>query len=137
MNSWVWWSCLALVTWGFWGFLPKIATRHMAPPSIIIYEVLAGMFVGLACLYLTGFRPEVHPKGILYSSLTGVAGLLGGLFYIMAVTRGKVSVIVTMTALYPIITIILAAAFLKEPLTLKQGCGMVLAVLSIVLLASP
>ncbi len=62
---------------------------------------------------------------------------MGGLFYIMAVGRGKVSVIVTMTALYPIITIILAAVFLKEPITIKQGCGMILAVLSIVLLASP
>jgi transporter family protein len=137
MNSWVWWSCLALVTWGFWGFLPKLATRHMAPPSIIVYEVLAGMSVGLVCLYLTGFRPEIHPKGILYSSLTGLAGLLGGLFYILAVGRGKVSVIVTMTALYPIITIVLSAALLKEPITLKQGGGMILAVLSIVLLASP
>lgn len=76
MNSWVWWSCLALVAWGLWGFLPKLATRYMAPPSIILYEVLAGMSVGLLCLYLTGFRPELSARGILYSSLTGVAGLL-------------------------------------------------------------
>lgn len=122
---------------GFLGFLPRLATQHMAPPSIILYEVLAGMSVALVCLYLTGFRPEIHPKGILYSSLTGVAGLLGRRFYIMAVARGKVSVIVTMTALYPIITIILTATFLKEPIPLPQGCGMVLAVLSILLLASP
>ena len=45
--------------------------------------------------------------------------------------------IVTLTALYPIITIALAAVLLKEPVTLKQGFGMVLAVLSIILLATP
>lgn len=42
-----------------------------------------------------------------------------------------------MTALYPIITIVLTAAFLKEPISVKQACGMILAVLSIVLLAWP
>jgi transporter family protein len=88
-------------------------------------------------LFFAGFRPETHPRGILYACLTGVAGLLGGLFYLLAVARGKVPVVVTLTALYPIITIALAAVLLKEPVTLKQGFGMVLAVLSIILLATP
>jgi bacterial/archaeal transporter family protein len=137
MSSWVWWSLLALLTWGFWGFFPKLATRYMSPQSIIIYEVIAALAVAVMCLFFAGSRPETHPRGILYACLTGVAGLLGGLFYLFAVARGKVSVIVTLTALYPIITIALAAVLLKEPVTLKQGFGMVLAVLSIILLATP
>ena len=137
MSSWVWWSLLALLTWGFWGFFPKMAIRFMSPQSIIIYEVVAGVAIAVVCLFFTGFRPETHPRGILYACLTGVAGLLGGLFYLFAVARGKVSVIVTLTALYPIITIALAAVLLKEPVSLKQGVGMVLAVLSIILLATP
>jgi transporter family protein len=137
MSSWVWWSFLALLTWGFWGFFPKLATRHMSPQSIIVYEILAGLSIGVACLWLTGFRPETHPRGVLYACLTGIAGLLGSLFYLFAMARGKASVIVTLTALYPLITIALAAVFLKEPISLKQGCGMVLAVISIILLANP
>jgi transporter family protein len=137
MSSWVGWSLLALFTWGFWGFFPKLATRYMSPQSVLIYEVIAGLSIAAACLCLAGFRLETHPRGILYAWLTGVAGLLGGLFYLFAVARGKVSVIVTLTALYPIITVTLAAILLKEPVTLKQGCGMVLAVLSIILLATP
>ena len=137
MSSWVWWSLLALFTWGIWGFFPKLATRYMSPQSIIIYEVIAGLSIAAVCLFSTGFKPETHPRGILFACLAGVAGLLGGLFYLFAVARGKVSVIVTLTALYPIITIALAAVFLKEPVTLKQGFGMVLAVLSIILLATP
>ena len=133
----MWWSSLALIIWGFWGFFPKLATRYMSPQSLIFYQGLAGLLVGLASLFMIGFKPEVHPKGILFAFLTGVMGLLGGLFYLFALARGKVSVIVTLTALYPIITIALAAVFLKEPITLKQGCGMVLAVLSIILLATP
>jgi transporter family protein len=131
------WSFLALVAWGIWGFLPKLATKYMSAQSIIIYEVLGGLSIGLVCLYFAGMRPETHPKGILCASLTGIVGLLGGLFYLLAVAKGKVSVVVTMTALYPIITIGLAALLLKEPVTLKQGFGMVLAVVSIILLAAP
>ena len=137
MSSWVGWSLLALFTWGFWGFFPKLATRYMSPQSVLIYEVIAGLAVAATCLFFAGFRLETHPRGILYACVTGVAGLLGGLFYLFALARGKVSVIVTLTALYPIITITLAAILLKEPVTLKQGCGMVLAVISIILLASP
>jgi transporter family protein len=137
MSSWMWWSLLALFTWGFWGFFPKLATRYISPKSIIIYEVIAGLAFAAGCLWFGGFRLETHPRGILYACLTGIAGLLGGLFYLFAVARGRVSVIVTLTALYPIITITLAAVLLKEPVTLKQGCGMVLGALSIILLATP
>jgi len=108
----------------------------MTPQSIVIYEVLAGLIIGVVFLCLLGFKPEIHPAGILYAILTGVAGLMGGLFYLFAVAQGKVSVVVTLTALYPMITIALGAFLLKLPVTLKQGCGMVLAVLSIVLLAT-
>jgi transporter family protein len=137
MTSWVSWSILALVVWGIWGFLPKLATKYMTTQSIIIYEALGGLCVGLVCLYFAGMRPETHPKGILYASLTGILGMMGGFFYLLAVARGKVSVVVTMTALYPIITIGLAALLLREPITLKQGVGMVLAVVSIILLSAP
>jgi transporter family protein len=131
------WSILALVFWGIWGFLPKLATKYMAAQSIIIYEVLGGLCIGLVCFCFVGMRPETHPKGILYASLTGIVGLLGGFFYLLAVAKGKVSVVVTMTALYPIVTIGLAALLLREPITLKQGFGMALAVVSIILLATP
>jgi transporter family protein len=107
----------------------------MSAPSIVLYELLAALSVSLLLLWFTGFRPEVHTRGILYSSLTGIAGLLGGLFYILALSRGRISVVVTMTALYPIVTIALAAGLLREPVTLKQGCGIILAIVSIVLLA--
>jgi transporter family protein len=62
--------------------------------------------------------------------------MLGALFYLIAITRGKISTIVTLTALYPLISIALAWMVLKEPITLKEGVGMVLALIAIVLLAT-
>ena len=88
MNSWMWWSSLALVVWGIWGFLPKLATKYMAAPSIIIYEILGGMCVGLVCFYFVGLKPATHLLGILKARLAGFAGLLGGLFSILALDSG-------------------------------------------------
>ena len=59
--------------------------------------------------------------------------MLGTLFFFAAASRGKISVVVSMTALYPIITIILAAIFLHEPITVQQVLGMLCAVAAIVL----
>jgi transporter family protein len=59
--------------------------------------------------------------------------MLGALFYLFAMPKGKVSVIATLVALNPIITIGMAYFLLKEPITLKEGIGMVFAFMAIVL----
>ena len=62
--------------------------------------------------------------------------MAGTLCFFAAAERGKISLVVSVTALYPLITIILAALFLKEPLTLKHLAGMACALVAILLLSS-
>jgi len=51
------------------------------------------------------------------------------------VSKGKASVVIPFTALYPLITIILSFTILKETITAQQGMGIVLALISMILLA--
>jgi transporter family protein len=134
MESWAIFAGLAIVAWGFWGFFPKIATRHIDPKSAIVYEVIGAVIVGILALVLVRFRPESHPVGVTFAVLTGVAAMLGGLFYLYAISKGSTPVVVTMTALYPVITIALAFTFLREPITWKQGAGICLAIAAMVLM---
>ena len=134
MESWLIPASAALIIYGFWGFFPKLAVTYINPASALIYEVAGAMLVGLLTLFWVGFQPESPPKGILFAVLTGVAGMLGTLCFFAAASRGKLSVVVSMTALYPLITILLAAIFLREPVTAKQILGMVCAVAAILLL---
>ena len=136
MNSWVIFAILALLVWGFWGFFPKLATNYISPKSVLVYEVIGAIIVGVAVLFLINFKPEVNAKGITFAILTGIAGTLGALFFIFAVSRGETSVVVTTTALYPLITIILAFLILKEPITMKQGIGMIFAFAAMMLLST-
>ncbi len=135
MTAW-WWSALAaLVLYGLWGFLPKLAMGHISPRSALVYETAGALLVGLVALGQLGFKPETNARGILFAVLTGVAGMAGTLFYFQAARSGKISLVVTVTALYPLLTLLLAVLILKEPLTLRQLCGTALALTALYLIA--
>lgn len=135
MENWFGVAFLALIIYGFWGFFPKIAVTYINPQSALIFEVAGALIVGLGVLFYSGFQPQMHPKGVLFAILTGVAGMIGTLFYFFAASKGKISIVVSMTALYPLITIILAAIFLREPITVKQIFGVFFALIAIFLFA--
>jgi transporter family protein len=63
-------------------------------------------------------------------------GFAGAIFYLFALTRGPVGLVAVSTALYPGLTVLLAWLFLGEPVTLKQGIGLVFALIALVLFAT-
>ncbi len=136
MENWLIAAFISFLIYGFWGFFPKLAVQHIQPSSALIYEIAGAGLVGIIALFVINFQPDTHPKGILFAVLTGVAGMLGTLFFFAAASKGKIAVVVSLTGLYPLITIILAALFLKEPITIKQIFGMGFALLAILLLSS-
>jgi transporter family protein len=136
MESWFVWTIFAMITFGFWGFFPKLAISYISPQSALIYQVLGGLLVGLVALVTAGFKPEIQPMGVLYAFLTGITGVLGTMFYYMAASRGQLTIVVSFTALYPLVTILLAFIFLHETISLKQVVGLFFALTAIVLLSS-
>ncbi len=127
MNNWMLPAIVAFVCWGIWGFIPKITTQYINPMSALIFEAVGAVIMGFAVLAFMSFQPEIHPKGIGLAILTGILGLAGALGFLFAVKSGKVSVVAMFTAMAPIVTILLAYFLLKEPITLKEGLGMVFA----------
>lgn len=136
MQSWLPVTLTALVLFGFWGFFPKLAVVYLDPRSALVYQTIGSLLVALVVLATLKMQPTFHPRGLLYSVLTGVAGFSGTLCFFAAASRGRISLVVSITALYPLITILLAAIFLKEPVTAKQLAGMVCAIIAILLMSS-
>lgn len=131
ISDWLIFAILSLVAYGFWGFFPKLGVGYLNAKEFIIYEVIGMAFIALILLLLVG-KPTFNTRGVTFAMLTGITGIIGTLFFVAALARGKASVVVTMTALYPMIVIILASLILKEPITLKQGIGMVFALTALV-----
>lgn len=135
MHQWTIPAAATFICWGIWAFLPKLTTQYIDPKSAMIYEAAGGLVVALVVLLMLGLRPAADGRGILLAVLTGMLGILGALGYLFAVVRGPVTVIATVTALYPVLAIVLAYLFLNEPITLKQSLGICLGLVAIVLMS--
>lgn len=133
MPSWVGPAVVAFLCWGLWAFLPKLTTRYIDPRSAVVYEALGGLLVAAVVLGLLALRPATDPRGVGLALLTGVLGVAGALAYLLSVVRGPVTLVATVTALYPVLTVALSAVFLREPVTAQQWLGIGLALLAIAL----
>lgn len=71
--------------------------------------------------------------GIVYGVSAGILGGLGIIFFYFAMKEGKTSVVVAMTALYPLVTLLLSSLILKEHITLKQTLGIFFAIIAMAL----
>jgi transporter family protein len=137
LKQWLLYSILAFLTWGVWAFLPKVALGFLDPGTAFVFEAMGGASTGL--LVMLFLRPRLAGApilGIIPAFFTGVLGYLGLLFFMYALRQGeKISVVATLTALYPIVTIALALIFLDEKLNIVQCTGVVLALISIFLIS--
>ncbi len=135
MRGWIFPAAFTLIFWGLWGFIPKITTRYISPTSAIVYEALIGLPVALIIMVIMRFQVETEPRGVILAGLTGVLGILGAFGYLVAVTRGPVSLINAFVALAPALTILLAMVFLGETMILRQWVGVGLALVAVLLIA--
>lgn len=128
-------SLFSLFSFGLWGFFTKLSVEHIDAKSALIYQTGGVLLIGLVTLYFINFKPATEVRGISYGVLTGLAYGIGCLFYFIAASKGKITTVVTLTALYPVVTIILSFIFLKEIITLKQLLGICLAFVAIMLMS--
>ncbi|MGA2940367.1 MAG: EamA family transporter [Syntrophobacteraceae bacterium] len=136
MKAWVLYSALALLVWGLWAFFPKMALSWLDPKTAFMFEVFGGATTGLfAFLILQPQLGGADIRGIIPAFLTGVTGYLGLLCFMYAIREGKVSVVAPLTALYPVVTLVLARVFLREKINLVQLAGIILALVSVVLIS--
>ena len=90
--------------------------------------------VALACLWVRRFRIEPSFLGAFYSIAVGLLGGIGGLaFFAACRTGGNTSAITAATAMYPLITVVLAVVILREKLTWLHIVGLVFAAMAFVL----
>ena len=136
MPHWLVSSFFALLFFGLWGFFSKLALFHLNARAALILQTIGVILTSLFLLKGMHHRELWSIKGSHFGILTGVTYGLGCLFYLMAVDKGKLVTVVTLTALYPLITIFCSFIWLDETINLKQALGIGFAVLSILLLSS-
>lgn len=136
MQGWILPTFGALALWGFWGFIPKLTTDYLNPRSAVVYEVVGGLLLAFIVLASSKFQLEFHPTGSAFAVITGMLGLLGAFCFLLAVSKGPVTLVATVSALYPVVSVLLAILILHESLTFRQGVGLAMAVLAMILVTA-
>jgi transporter family protein len=131
---WFWYSNLCVLCWGGWALLSRLGSREIPPQTMQFLFTIGTLPVGLALLIARKFKMERSPKGITYALLNGVLAGVGGLALFAAYHTGSNTALVTVaTALYPMITVVLAVVLLRERFRLVQVIGLGFAIVAIVI----
>lgn len=135
MKEWFLPTLGAILCWGTWAFLPKFSAQYISATSAIVYQVLGGAILSLFIFLNLDIHLETNLRGVVLAIIAGILNFLGVLFYIKAISKGSVTIISTLSALYPLVVIVLGLLLLQETLTIKQAIGMGFALVSIILIA--
>ena len=133
--SWLALASIDMMAWGVGQVFVKRATDRLGAVTMVLFVTLVD-----GTLYLAIFLGSGQPLAAsaeTYAFATGAAavGITGYVLYFEALLRGNVSVVATITAGSPIITILGAILFLHEAPTAAQAIGMALLVAVILILS--
>ena len=128
MIHWVVYASVAIVLWGVNGLFMKLGTNRVSARSMVIW-VTAGFVALLPFLWTTTTLSDLSTRMIFVGLIAGTVNGLGNWAVFACLEKGaKASVAIPLTALYPLCTVALATAFLKERPTALQWIGIALAV---------
>jgi len=119
---------ISIVCWGAWAVAEKISLKYMSPLMVII----VGMYVyssiaPLLFLYMKskGMPTDWDLRGIVWAIITTLLSTVAGLSFIHLIQRAHVHTAVGFTSIYPILTFVLCAIFLGEPVTVLKLFGII------------
>src|SRR5215472_1669508 len=120
LPKWLLWSLVTILLWGTWGLVSKVASAGMdAYVNQLLYTAgLAPLLIFVA--WRVHRREPNAPRegratGVFWAFFTGILGGVGNIFFFQAmVAGGKASVVAPVTALFPMVTVLLALTFLRE-----------------------
>jgi transporter family protein len=135
MKNWYWLSLATMVCWGAWGIFGKLASAQINSKLLVLVSITTSFLLLWALFLVTGFEVEKNARGLGYAVLAGVAGSIGSIFFYLALREGKTSVVVPLTALYPLVTVALGVLFLREDISTVKIVGIILALAATLLLA--
>ena len=126
---------LTTLFWGAAAIFDKLALGKVAPLSGMMVRqfILSGMLllVGVGSGRLGGVL-TLEWRSVLFFGLSGICGGAAGLWtYYHALRLGGASLVVPITATYPLITALLSWAILQESLTIPRMIGTAFIVLGV------
>jgi bacterial/archaeal transporter family protein len=134
MPRWLFWTLLTLLAWGLWAVLSKLSGGELSGLHLQAISTLGLVPILVTLWFARGASTDEQPhKGIPLALAAGVFSSLGNVAFYAAMSHGKAATIVPLTALSPVITILLAIPLLKESFNRIQFAGICVSLVAIFL----
>lgn len=136
MPPWFFFAALVLIAWGIVGLLQKLSTNRITAESALIWLVVG--FLLLTPVFYPG-KSALHysTRSLLFILVCSALNALGALALFAAMKNGgKASIVVPLTALYPLVVVLAGPIFLKQSITALQGAGVLCALTAVALLST-
>jgi drug/metabolite transporter (DMT)-like permease len=128
---------LVFLLWGVQSYLMKLANRTMSSESIFFYMALTGVGLIPVALLMTDFSKYINWgfRGPYLAAGIQLLNSIGALCLVFALRYGKAIIVVPMTALAPVLTVVLSLVLYRVVPHAIVVAGMLLASLAIYLMA--
>jgi transporter family protein len=128
MPLWMIYAMLALSFWGLTGLTQKLSTNEVSAEYSYTCFAVAFVPIGVVVILTQSLDWRIPAAGWALAILGGVLNGLGSLTSFAAYrSGGKASIVTPLVALYPVVTVASAMAFLGERIGLRETVGIVLA----------
>jgi len=130
-------AAATIVAWGTWGVFSKLAVERIeqqvlvwgslitVPVILLIYLVASSQLAPL----------KMHGPGVAFAMLGGVGAAIGTVCFYLLLERERASLTVSLTSLYPALTVLLSVLFLREHLSGTHVLGILFALAAVALLS--
>ena len=133
---WLFYAVIALVFWGITGVTQKLSTNAISTQLSFLWFVYSMMVIAVVTLITVPIQWHMTARVFWLAVIGGALNGLGALTSFAAFERGgKASIVVPLCYLFPVVTVVLAMAFLHESLIRTQAIGIALALVAAVLLS--
>lgn len=134
--SWLAWSLFSVACWGVWGILPKLALQGLSWQQLFVFGSATSFVLSLGLAAAVRPQLAVPLEAALPAIASGLLGTLGVVaLYISLTVGGRASVVIPITAAYPVLTAALSVALLREDINPARVTAIVLFVIATVLVA--
>jgi len=132
------WSIIGMLCWGISPVFAKMGLQHINPLVGLSIRTIITTGLVFSWMMMNGSISQVRTISsgtfLLLGIEAALATVIGDLAYFAAVKRGSVSMVTTIMASSPLVTIIFATLFLGEVMTLKRFIGSCIVIIGIVLI---
>ena len=127
---WMMYGLVALILFGAACVTMKYATRYISDELSTIFYTAGYILLAIVIIFTGSVEWQVSPKNWGLGILVGLLMNAATLTLFVAYRWGKASIVTPLTALYPLITVVLAGLFLKERFDLIKVAAICVALLA-------